>query len=56
VAGLVFTVSSRHALLDGTAPDAVSHGFTAVMVALAVLAVLSAALSGMRGGRDLEHH
>lgn len=55
VAGLVFTVSSRHALLDGTAPDAVSHGFTAVMVALAVLALLSAVLSGMRGGRDLEH-
>jgi EmrB/QacA subfamily drug resistance transporter len=56
VAGLVFTVSSSHALLDGTASAAVSHGFTTVMAVLALLAVLSAVLSGLRGGRDLEHH
>ncbi len=51
VAGLVFTVTSRHALLDGTAPSAVSHGFTSVMVVLCGLAVLAAVLSGLRGGR-----
>ena len=52
IAGLVFTVSSRHALLDGSAAAAVSHGFTVVMVTLALLAVLAAALAGLRGGRD----
>ena len=54
IAGLVFTVSSRHALLDGTAAAAVSHGFTVVMVTLALLAVLAAVLAGLRGGRDPE--
>lgn len=54
VAGLVFTVSSRHAVLDGTAPSAVSHGFSTVMVVLCALALLAALLAGMRGGRAPE--
>ncbi len=53
VAGLVFTVSSQHAVLDGTATVAVSHGFTAVMVTLCALAVLAAVLAALRGGREL---
>ena len=51
VAGLVFAVSSRHALLNGTAPDAVSHGFGVVMLVLCVLAGLAALLSALRGGK-----
>jgi EmrB/QacA subfamily drug resistance transporter len=51
IAGLVFTVSSRHAVLDGSAASAVGHGFTVVMLTLCVLASLAALLAALRGGR-----